>query len=171
MSKSKLKKYIAGMSPEQIGEILLEVYDASREAKAWLDFYLDPDVDGFSEKYRKQIHLKCYGRNGNARRPKMRDCTRLISAFAKIVQDPTPIADLMLYFMEEVTRVGGIRGRWSESYCRSLAGHFRKTLEYLESTGLLSNFEPRVKRILSLADRSNPMLGRFYSDITSEMSV
>ena len=41
MSKTKLKKYIGELTAEQVGEILLQVYDASKEAKGWLDFYLN----------------------------------------------------------------------------------------------------------------------------------
>ncbi|MDE6511778.1 MAG: hypothetical protein K2L00_06775, partial [Muribaculaceae bacterium] len=80
MSKSRLKKELAGMTREQTADLVLQVYESCKEAKAWLDFYLNPDIEALSEKYRKQIHLKCYGRSGKARRPKMRDCNQLIKA-------------------------------------------------------------------------------------------
>lgn len=105
------------MTQEQTAELLLQVYEASKEAKAWLDFYIDPDIDSLLEKYKKQIHTKCFGRNGKARRPKFRDCTKLIATFAKIVQDPYPIADLMMYFMEQATSVPGKGGRGGENFC------------------------------------------------------
>ena len=147
MSKSKLKKELAGMTQEQVADLMVQLYEASKEAKAWLDFYLNPDIEALSEKYRKQIHLKCYGRTGKARRPKMRDCNQLIKTFSTIVQDPVPVSDLMLYFMEEITRVASAKGRPSESYFRTLTGQFRKTLDYLESTGLLEYNMLRIRKI------------------------
>ena len=147
MSKSKLKKELAGMTQEQVADLMVQVYEASKEAKAWLDFYLNPDIEALSEKYRKQIHLKCYGRTGKARRPKMRDCNQLFKTFSTIVQDPVPVSELMLYFMEEITRVASAKGRHSESYFRTLTGQFQKTLEYLESTGLLEYNMPRIRKI------------------------
>lgn len=171
MSKSKLKKYIDGLTAEQVGEILLQVYESSKEAKGWLDFYLDPDIEALSEKYRKQIHLKCYGRTGRARRPKMRDCNQMIKTFSRIVQDPTPIGDLMLYFMEEITRVAALKGSNSESYIRTLTGQFKKTIEYLESAGLLEYNMPRIRKIIGIAEKGNSWLARQYTDLLDDIQA
>lgn len=167
MSKTKLKKYIAELPAEQVGEILLQVYEASKEAKGWLDFYLNPDIEGLSEKYRKQIYVKCYGRTGRARRPKMRDCNQLIKTFSIIVQDPTPVGDLMLYFMEEVTRVASAKGRYSESYFRTLTGQFRKTVEYLSAHGLMEFNMARIRKIIGLAERCSRFLAQDYEEALS----
>ncbi|MDE6341787.1 MAG: hypothetical protein K2K93_05675 [Muribaculaceae bacterium] len=169
MSKTQLKKYIADLPADQVGEILLQVYDASKEAKGWLDFYLNPDIEGLSEKYRKQIYLKCYGRSGRARRPKLRDCNGLIKTFRTIVQDPVPVADLMLYFMEEVTRVATEKGRYSESYFRTLTGQFRKTLEYLYAYGIIEYNIARLRKIMGLAERCSRFLARGYEDALDEV--
>lgn len=158
------------MSQKQVADLVLQIYEASKEAKGWLDFYLNPDIEALSEKYRKQIHLKCYGRSGKARRPKMRDCNQLIKTFSQIVQDPTPIGDLMLYFMEEITRVASLRGRNSESYFRTLTGQFQKTLEYLEATSLLEYNMPRIRKIIGLAERCSRFLSRDYQDTLGEVS-
>lgn len=171
MSKSKLKKYIDGLTAEQVGEILLQVYESSKEAKGWLDFYLDPDIEALSEKYRKQIHLKCYGRTGRARRPKMRDCNQMIKTFSRIVQDPTPIGDLMLYFMEEITRVAALKGSNSESYIRTLTGQFKKTIEYLESAGLLEYNMLRIRKIIGIAEKGNSWLSRQYTDLLDDIQA
>ncbi len=169
MSKSKLKKELTGMTQEQVTDLLLQLYESNKEAKAWLDFYLNPDIEALSEKYRKQIHLKCYGRSGKARRPKMRDCNQLIKSFSQIVQDSIPVSDLMLYFMEEITRVASERGRYSESYFRTLTGQLKKTLEYLESKGLLEYNLPRLKKIIALGERVNHYLAKEYKEAIAEI--
>ena len=148
MSKTKLKKALATMPKEQMEELLMQVYEASKEAKAWLDFYLDPNIEALLEKYKKQINLKCYGRNGKGRRPKFRDCTKLIGIFAKIVQDPYPIADLMMYFMEQATGISLKGGYGGESYCRRLLSHYVKTVDYIYSSGLLGDFQPRIEKLI-----------------------
>lgn len=170
MSKSKLKKELAGMTQEQVADLVLQAYESSKEAKAWLDFYLNPDIEALSEKYRKQIHLKCYGRSGKARRPKMRDCNQLIKTFCSIVQDSAPVSDLMLYFMEEITRVASVKGRYSESYFRTLTGQFSKTVEYLDSTSLLEYNMPRIRKIIGLAERCSHLLAQEYEEVLSRNS-
>ena len=157
------------MTQEQTADLMIQVYEASKEAKAWLDFYLDPDIEALSEKYRKQIHQKCYGRSGKARRPKMRDCNQLIKTFSLIVQDPAPVGDLMLYFMEEITRVATAKGRYSESYTRTLSGQFRKILEYMNSSGLLEYSMPRVRKIIGLAERCSRYLAEEYEEVLTEI--
>lgn len=171
MSKTKLKKYIAELPADQVGEILLQVYEASKEAKGWLDFYLNPDIEALSEKYRKQIYLKCYGRSGRARRPKISDCNRLIKTFGTIVQDPAPIADLMLYFMETVTGVAAEKVRYSESYFRTLTGQMRKTLECLSAHGLLEYNIHRINKIIGLAENCSRVLSQYYKDTLEEISA
>lgn len=39
MSKAKLKKYLLSLTKEQITDIVLELYDARKEAKDYLEFY------------------------------------------------------------------------------------------------------------------------------------
>ena len=170
MSKSKLKKELAGMTQEQVADLMIQLYDASKEAKGWLDFYLNPDIEALSEKYRRQIYLKCYGRTGKARRPKMRDCNQLIKTFSSIVQDPIPVSELMLYFMEEITRVASLKGSYSESYFRTLTGQFRKTIEYLDSTSLLEYNLPRIRKITGLAERCSRFLANQYEESLTEIT-
>ena len=43
MSKAKLKKYLQTLSKEQVIEVMLELYDARKDAKKYLEFYLAPD--------------------------------------------------------------------------------------------------------------------------------
>ena len=101
----------------------------------------------------------------------MRDCNQLIKSFTSIVQDPEPISDLMLYFMEEITRVASIKGRYSESYVHTLSGQFRKTLEYLNATGILEHSMPRVRKVIGLADRVSHYLAKEYEEVVAEIMV
>ena len=42
MSKAKLKKHLSALSKEQVVDIMLQLYDASKEASSWLEFYMEP---------------------------------------------------------------------------------------------------------------------------------
>ena len=41
---------------------MLQLYDASKEANSWLEFYLEPNSDAELEKYKKAIRSQFYGR-------------------------------------------------------------------------------------------------------------
>ena len=53
MSKAKLKKHLLSLTKEQITDIVLELYDARKEAKDYLEFYLAPDCNAELEKSKK----------------------------------------------------------------------------------------------------------------------
>lgn len=101
MSNAKLKKHLLSLTKEQIVDIMLELYGASKEANAWLEFYLEPNSDAELEKYKKAIRSQFYGRNDYPKDPSFRECNKLVTAFKKRVPDPHAIADLMLYYVEQ----------------------------------------------------------------------
>lgn len=45
MSKKSLKKELDQLTREQLSQIILDLYDARREAKEYLEFFLHPNVD------------------------------------------------------------------------------------------------------------------------------
>ena len=53
MSKAQLKKHLSALTKEQIIEVILELYDARKEAKEYLEFYLNPNDDQKLEEYKK----------------------------------------------------------------------------------------------------------------------
>lgn len=55
MSRSTLRKELAGMSDDQLRDLILEVYDAVRPARDYLEFYLNPDVSALTQKYMERI--------------------------------------------------------------------------------------------------------------------
>ncbi len=50
MSKSSLKKELVTFTNEQLVEVILNAYSSSKEAKAYFEFFLNPDVDALFEK-------------------------------------------------------------------------------------------------------------------------
>lgn len=67
MSKTKLRKELETFSAEQMRELVLSVYDSSKEAKAFMEFFLNPDADALLEKktaaIAKEVNRSKYGRS------------------------------------------------------------------------------------------------------------
>ena len=55
MSKTTLKKQLALMTAGQIAELVLDLYAARPEAKEYLDFYVQPDIDKRLERAKSNI--------------------------------------------------------------------------------------------------------------------
>ena len=55
MSKTQLKKFLNTLNHDQITEMVLELYAARKEAKDYLDYFMNPDEEKMQEKYRAII--------------------------------------------------------------------------------------------------------------------
>lgn len=148
MSKAKLKKHLLSLTKEQIVDIMLELFGASKEANAWLEFYLEPNSDAELEKYKKTIRSQFYGRNDYPKDPSFRECNKLITAFKKLVPDPHAIADLMLYYVEQGCSLTAQFGDYEEPFYTALENNFNKAVKFITQNGLLSEFAPRMKKMI-----------------------
>ena len=45
MSRLKLKKALSELNEEQLRELLLQLYDVRKDAKEYLEFYMNPDIN------------------------------------------------------------------------------------------------------------------------------
>lgn len=76
------------LSKEQIIEVVLELYDARKEAKDYLEFYLVPDSNAELEKYKKAIRQEFFPTRGFSEKPSFAKCRKVISDFQKQKPDP-----------------------------------------------------------------------------------
>lgn len=101
MSKAKLKKYLLSLTKEQITDIVLELYDARKEAKDYLEFHLAPDCNAELKKCKKAIQNEFFPTRGFSEKPSFTKCRKVISDFQKLKPEPTFVADLMLFYIEQ----------------------------------------------------------------------
>ena len=55
MSKAQLKRHLTKLTKEQVIDVILELYDARKEAKEYLEFYINPNDDAKLEELRPRI--------------------------------------------------------------------------------------------------------------------
>lgn len=56
MSKAQLKKHLLKLTQEEVIDVILELYDARKEAKEYLEFYMNPNDDIKLDEYKKIIY-------------------------------------------------------------------------------------------------------------------
>lgn len=148
MSKAKLKRHLQALPKEQVVDIMLRLYDASKEASTWLEFYMEPNSDAELEKYKKAIRNQFYGRNDWPKDPSFRECNKLITAFKKLIPDPNAIADLMLYYVEQGCCLTAQFGDYDEPFYTALENNFNKACKFISSNGLMSEYSPRMEKMI-----------------------
>ncbi len=154
MSKAKLKKTLAAMPASEIAELVLELYEARKEAKEYLEFWLEPDTPKALEKARKMVEKVFYTSVDRPRkRPSLTDLNRIARDFTSQVFDREAVADLLLYIAEMQCK--WLEGRWRRlSYRSSIKKNVDTAAVYIDQAyppedtfGEAEGFRLRLERV------------------------
>lgn len=149
MSKSQVKKLLAGMSKEEVINTVMELYDARKEARDYLDYYVNPNESNELEKFKK-IVLKEFD-DDISRDPQCRFsvCRKALSDFKKLAPSTETLAEAMVYYVERVCEFSFYAGDLWEQYYDSAVSNFRSMLKFLAKNNMLEAMMPRVVQIMA----------------------
>lgn len=149
MSKSQVKKLLAGMSKEEVINTVMELYDARKEARDYLDYYVNPNESNELEKFKK-IVLKEFD-DDISRDPQCRFsvCRKALSDFKKLAPSTDTLAEAMVYYVERVCEFSFYAGDLWEQYYDSAVSNFRSMLKFLVKNDMLEAMMPRVVQIMA----------------------
>ncbi len=146
MSKAKLKKALQELDPEQLKEVIFELYDLRPEAKEYLDFWIDPDIEKESEKYRIRIFRIFFISEERPRKnPDFKELKTLLKYYASLGIDPEKRIELKLYTLD-------IYAIWLSSRNKVMTHQKRvntmleETKDYIETHQLMETYGLRVQR-------------------------
>ncbi|MCF0199124.1 MAG: hypothetical protein HUK02_07340 [Bacteroidaceae bacterium] len=145
MSKAKLKKLLKEMPKDEVINLVMELYDAKKEAKEYLEYYLEPDECAMLESYRRIIKEEFYPTK-TLWEPKTRFsvCRKAISDFSKLKPAPENMAELMVSYMEYATQFTFDYGDMWEQYYDAVERNFERTLKFVTVHALLPAFRLRL---------------------------
>ena len=137
------------MPKEKIIGMVLEMYDARKEAKEYLEFYANPDEDGKLEEYKKIITEEFYPSRGR-QEPKTRFsvCRKAVSDYKKLKPSVDKLADLMLCYVENACQFTYDYGDMEEQYYTSVENNFEKTMAFIAKNNMLEHFKPRLRQCM-----------------------
>lgn len=151
MSKTSLKKLLNGMDRDQLVEVMLELYDARKEARDYLEYYANPDENKMLEKYKGVIHKEFFPQKGRAK-GRTSVCKKALKEFSTLHPSPRRIADLRLYLIESIYSYAVKMRSWvKESQEATALSIFEDTLQYLFTNDLTADFQRRIDNILLTA--------------------
>ena len=130
------------MPKEEIIDMVLEMYNARKEAKEYLEFFASPDEDGKLEEYKKIITEEFYPSKGR-QEPKTRFavCRKAVSDYKKFKPSADKLADLMLCYVENACQFTYDYGDMWEQYYTSVENNFDKTMAFIAKNNMLEQFK------------------------------
>ena len=149
MSKARLKKHLNTLDKFQIIEMVMELYDARKEAREYLDYYINPNESSELEKFKK-IVLKEFDDNV-CRNPQCRFsvCRKALSDFKKLAPSTETLAEAMVYYVERVCEFSFYAGDLWEQYYDSATSKFRSMLKFVVKNDILEAMMPLVVQIMA----------------------
>lgn len=137
------------MSKEEVINVVMELYDARKEAREYLDYYANPNETNELEKFKK-IVFKEFGDDGK-HDPKcsFSVCRKALSDFKKLAPSTDTLADAMVFYVERICEFSFNAGDLWEQYYDSALSNFRTMLKYLVKNNLLEAMMPRLVQIMA----------------------
>ncbi len=159
MSKTLLKKVLAGMSANQIADLVVELYDARPEAKEYLDFFVKPDIDAKLEKARSAIRKEASRVSRGYSKMRSTRIKRFIKDISSLNPGEEAVCEIMTYAVETAAAIGS--EIWiKEVTQRAMARLLHDTLVEADRAGMLDIYLPRIQK--AVADMKSPLFRKNY---------
>ncbi|MDE7443656.1 MAG: hypothetical protein K2M65_05805 [Muribaculaceae bacterium] len=155
MSKTQLKKELQALDKDGIIQVVLDLYSARKEAKDYLEFFIDPDINARCEKSRQAI-AKELARGRRDSRARISQIRKIIKDIATLQPDAEYVADLMVYAIETAFATSR-ELRFRTTLINGMERLIHDTVDYLDSHELLAHFLPRLEAAAARLSRWSSM--------------
>ncbi|MBD5291471.1 MAG: hypothetical protein HDS24_05300 [Bacteroides sp.] len=164
MSKAKLKKTLSTMPAESLVTLICEMYDSRREARDYLEYWLEPNPDKALEEYKETVHKLFFLPSGGTRKsPSATELKRLQKNFSTLCYDSEKELDLAIWTAEqEYEWILGREGKANTSIPK-LMKRIATLRGEMDVSCLEHRFELRISRLEELAkelERNPPVKRR-----------
>lgn len=165
MSRLKLKKALSELTEEQLRELLLQLYNVRKEAKEYLEFFMNPDIEKKCEETAKALE-KELGRYKSRYRHsfpayRMTKIKALMKHFAGFGPEDEMYADLWFKLICDISAIW-IHYDINDGQLKSLVKFFTDFLTFIDKAGLFSANIVKVKTLLEAFPET--YYGRTISD-------
>ena len=134
------------MTKEEIIEMVIEMYDARKEAKDYLEYYASPDENSKLKEYKEIVRAEFNPDGRRAPQLRFSVCRKAITDFKKLKPSVDALAELMLSYMEYAIEFTYNFGDMWEQYYVSVVGNFDKTVQLIAKNGLWEKYDKRLQQ-------------------------
>lgn len=140
---------MAGLSRDQLADVLLQVYDAKKEAREFLDYFIEPDEQAALDKYKSVIIKEFRPTKGRAKR-RVSVCRKAIKEFKVLQPSPPLVADLIVTYTEHlITHIVQNPYDCTPTQRNEFIQQLRFTAEYITCEGCANEFNNRIDAIIA----------------------
>ena len=158
------------MDKSEIITLVLEMYDAKKEIKGYLDYMANPnEKEQFAKA--KQIVMNEYFPAKRYPKTRLAVAKKAISDFSKLKPLPELEAELMIFLVECGCRFTNEYGDIGENFYIGMENNFEKALKFMKRHGLLEKFRANAEQCIEwssvcgygFADAIDSIFDDYYS--------
>lgn len=168
MSKTLLKKELQHLDRDEVVQVLLDLYAARKEARDWLDFFADPDVDKRLDKAKESIARELNRGRGQSK-ARISHIRKTIKDFASLQPGEEATAGLMVYAIEQAYAASR-RIRLSNTLIAGLQRLVGDTVAWLDDAGQLQAMMPRLQEA-TIALPARSVLKPYLADALQQLGT
>lgn len=173
MSKTSLRKFLKDFDSGQLQSLLMDVYSHSKDAKEYLDFIAEPDVEKKTEEYRAILQKEATRYTKRAYRPRMSRLRATLKRFRSLEPGDDAVAELMVATL--LSLIGnGAQGWLLDALYTNIDKFMAEVLVYLQERGMVQYYLPRILKMRrSISDYRHTVnpLRRIVDDNLSKAGV
>lgn len=147
MSKAALNKTLKQLDADELRELLLQVYDARKEAKDYLEFFLNPDIEKKRLEAIKTIN-KEMGRHSKRRFAcRVSNIKKALKLFATYQPEDEMFVKLYLEVIRAMCGAAQIE-YFQQSFQNGAVALTTDFLKFIDKNGLFGEFFPALTTII-----------------------
>jgi len=174
MGLSDIKKELKKLDKDDLIDLLVDLYKKNKSVKAFLDFYISPDEEDLSTKYRDKVFEAFFPKRGFGYN--LKNGKQAITDFKKLGPSSEALADLMLFYVETGVKFTNEVGDINENFYSSLEKTYLQALTLIKKENLLDKFARYSREIeiqaegigWGFSDTMADIYCDFYDDLYDE---
>lgn len=167
MSKLQLKKELQNLDAVQLRELILDIYSARKEAKEYLEFFLNPDVAKLTEKYQKAIDKEMNRVHKRLVSPRITRIKKMLKEFDSFGTGAESELELRFFALTVGFRNGG--AYWmSETAVKGLRGLMAEMLKIADLAGYADTTVSRIAKMIDSLPEPTSRRDIFKSEMIAE---
>ncbi|MDE6416140.1 MAG: hypothetical protein K2K68_03840 [Duncaniella sp.] len=170
MSKLSVKKAISQFTPEQLRGLILDIYTKYKDAKEFLDFFADPDIEKTADRYREALNKEIYRVHHRQQSPRISVIKRILKDFSNLEPGFEAETTLRLEVLQRLTKVGcANRSTYRDTLFNGIGKFAADTCTFLERNGIIDEHIGIIREWVADTRSPKSWLNGFYNILNSSI--
>lgn len=143
MSKTALKKYLAGLKKKDLELQILDLYGRFPVVKTYYDFVFNPKEEKIIQEAKRKVSNEYFPIRRKRARARRSLAQKYIKHFTTLGMDPFLLGEFMIFNMETAQRYSKNQ-RVNEGFYKSMLRSYKEAVHYLVLHSLINEFKERI---------------------------